>query len=217
MTKIAILSANIGSIDKIKGIPKQSIEVDFFYYTEDNLPFPLPNLNNRLKSKYIKTQTHRFLPDYDIYIWVDGSVKIHGGNFAENYVDQLKDNDIALYLHKERKNVYEEIEYIEYQMKKGNDYLLSRYGNQQLVKEALFYSKNGLPETYPLFNCYTFIRKNDDRVNHCFDEWWKRCIEFSNFDQAMFSYVAWESNMKINKLILDDSRTYKLFTREKHI
>ncbi len=215
--KIAVLTANIGKIDSIKGIPKQSLDCDFFYYTEDNLPYPLPNLNNRLRSKYLKTQTHRFLPDYDIYIWIDGSIRVHGGNFVENYMEHLKNHDIAIYLHNERKNVYEEMEYIDLQLKKGNDYLLSRYGDQQMVKEALFYAKNQLPEDYPLFNCFTFVRCNSKKANQCFDEWWKRCIEFSNFDQAMFSYVTWESKIKINKLRIDPDRTYKLFAREKHL
>lgn len=217
MTKIAIVTANIGNFDNAKGVCKQSVEFDYHYYDENNLPFPLPNLNNRLKSKYLKLQTHRFLPGYEMYIWLDASIKVNGGNFAETFVDQIKDHDAALYGHVERNNVYEEIEYIDTEIRKGNPYLVTRYASQQLVKEALFYAKNKLPFDYPLYNCYTFARMNNEKTNKCFDEWWKRCIEFSNFDQAMFSYVAWEADLKINKIQYDELRTHKLFTREPHI
>lgn len=215
--KVAVITANVGKFDEMKGIPRQSIEVDFLYYTETNLPFPLQNLDNRFKARYIKTQTHRFLPDYDAYIWLDASVRVNGMNFAESFVEQLAGHDAAFYKHRERKNVYEEMEYIVNEMSKGNDYLVSRYANQQLMKETLFFSKNGLPEDYPLFNCYTFIRRNNERSNRCFDEWWRRCIEFSTFDQAMLSYTAWESNMDIHRLVYDELRTHKLFTKESHL
>ena len=63
--RIALLTANIGGIDKVVEPTKQNIPFDYFCYTENNLPFPLPNLSNRMKGKYLKMLTHRFLPNYD--------------------------------------------------------------------------------------------------------------------------------------------------------
>src|SRR3990167_6851998 len=151
MKRIAVVTANIGGFDEIKGICKQTIEIDYFHYTENNLPFPLPNLNNRLKSKYIKTQMHRFLPDYDYYVWLDGSIRVNGGNFIEHITENIEANDISMYIHRERKSVYEELDFIDSEIKKGNPYLVTRYAHQQMIKEALFYAKNKVPFDYPLY------------------------------------------------------------------
>lgn len=214
--KIAILTASIGGIDNVLGIPKQNIAIDYFYYDDNNLPFPLNNLSDRLKARYLKSQTHRFLPDYDLYIWLDGRIKIEGNNFAKTFLDQVIDHDLAIYKHYERNNVYEELCYIDQQIGKGSQYLMARYKDQQLLKESLFYKNNGLPEDFPLFMGGFFARWNNDKVNKCFDEWWRRIIEFSYSDQTMLSFVAWEANLNINIIEFDKARTHKLFTIGKH-
>lgn len=217
MIKIAILTANIGGIDNVFGMPEQSIPSDFFHFHDGNLPYPLPNLNDRLKSKYVKIQTHRFLPDYDLYIWIDGRVEILSKDFVKEMLCRLgiKDedysecNDIAIFKHQERSTVYQEMEFILSKIKKGNKYLVSRYANQNLQEELDFYKKEGLPEDFQLFGCGVFARWNSPHVNAMFDEWWLRSIEFSYFDQAMFSYAAWKHVININALTWDPIRTTK--------
>lgn len=200
MTRVAVITANIGKIDEIIGIPKQTIPIDFFYYTQDNLPFPLPSLSNRLRGKYLKIQTHRFLHSYDYYVWLDGRVQITSTSFIENLIESLGKNHIALFKHRERQTVYEEMEYIIKRMKEGYHYLLNRYGDQQMEKELQFYTHQELPKNFPLYAATLFIRRNDQFVNKVFDEWWKRILEFSCFDQTMLAFVAWQSQMKIKEL-----------------
>lgn len=215
--KVAVITANIGNVDHCLGMPRQSVEVDYFYYTENTLPYPLSNLDNRLKARYLKSQSHRFLKDYDVHIWVDGRIKIEGNNFVQIFLEQLENHDIVLYNHFDRKTVYEEMEYIIEQMVNGSNYLLSRYGNQQLIKEALFYKEKDLPKEFPLFMGGFFARLNNEKVNRAFDEWWLRQIEFSYSDQTMLSYICWENKIKINQIDFDELRTHKLFTIGKHI
>lgn len=223
--RIAVLTANLGKFDNIFGMPKQQgIKFDFFYYNEHNLPFPLPNLNNRLKSKYLKIQTHRFLPDYDAYIWIDSSIEILANIFVVNFLSYLEADqlsvdsyDVAIYKHCERNNVYEEINYILDSISIGNKYLTSRYGDQLIHRELMLYKNNKLPDEYPLFNTYMFARLNNVKVNNAFDEWWRRCIEFSNFDQAMFSLIAYQHKLNIKQLVIDPIRTTKLFKRQQHL
>lgn len=212
--KIAIITANIGNIDDIKGIPKQTIPVDYYCYFDNNLPYPLPNLNNRLKSKYVKIQTHRFLTGYDYYIWIDGRVEIHANSFAQTMIDQLGSHDVALFGHTERRTVDEEMGFIETQLKEGNKYVLSRYGNQGMKRERQFYVDQGTSNT-ELFACTIFARKNNPKVNAAFNEWWNRCIEFSYFDQTMFSHISLTGNLNIKTLIPYDFK--KQFTVGRHI
>lgn len=212
--KVAILTASIGGIDEIKGIPKQTIDVDYYAYFDNNLPYPLPNLNNRLKSKYVKIQTHRFLPVYDAYIWVDGRVEIHANSFAETMIEQMGNNDVALFGHTERRTVDDEMQFIQTQIAEGNQYVLSRYGNQDMKSEREFYQREGTSNA-ELFGCTIFARKNNTKVNDAFNEWWNRCIEFSYFDQTMFSHIATTRNLKIKTLIPYDFK--KQFTVGRHV
>lgn len=212
--KIALITANIGSFDEIKGIPQQTIPVDYYCYFDNNLPYPLPNLNNRLKSKYVKIQTHRFLPGYDAYIWIDGRVEITADVFAEEMIKGLGENDVAIFSHPERETVGQEIEFMQQQMSKGNSYLFSRYGNQGIEKEAIFYQDKKVWHS-PLFACTIFARKNNNTTNYAFDEWWRRCIEFSYFDQTMFSYAMGTENVVAN--ILDRKDFEKQFILNRHL
>lgn len=195
--KVALICANIGSFDPVFPIKHQLYDYDLFYYTENNLPFPLPNLNSRLKSKYVKIQTHRFLPDYNIYIWIDGSVEIISERFVSRMVELIKESDMAITVHPERSNVYQEINYILDNIDAGKEYLIKRYANEPLAEEAIFYKNKHLPEDHPLYITRLFARWNHERVNRCFDDWWNGCIEFANFDQSMFSYVSWKHGLKI--------------------
>jgi hypothetical protein len=184
--KVAILTASIGGIDEIKGIPKQTIDVDYYAYFDNNLPYPLPNLNNRLKSKYLKIQTHRFLQGYDYYIWIDGRIEIKADVFAEEMIKALGNDDVALFPHPERKTIGKEYEFISGEIKAGNPYLTSRYANQ-VMEHEMKWVHTGIMWSNPLYSCNVFIRKANPKVDEAFNEWWSRCIEFSNFDQCMFS------------------------------
>lgn len=212
--KVAIVTANIGAIDEIKGIPRQTIPVDYYCYFDNNLPFPLPNLNNRLKSKYVKIQTHRFLEQYDAYIWIDGRVEITADVFCEEIIKQLGDDDVAIFPHPERKSVWGEHHHIAGSMREGNDYLISRYGDQAMQYEYDFYKHENVLDQ-PLYACTIFARKNNQKTNEAFNEWWRRCIEFSYFDQTMFSYVAMKENLNVKTL---DRKEFKnQFVLNKHL
>lgn len=184
---LAIICANIGSIDAVHGLPRQNIPYTYHYYTESNLPFPLPNLNARMRSKYIKIMMHRFLPQYDAYIWIDGKVQVLTNNFAEMMVNELGSNDIGIMYHADRKTPHEEISFIEHHMEQGNQYLLSRYGNQQIHRERELFDSE---YDYDLFETTLFIRRNNKKVNNVFEMWWNWCIEYSYFDQVVFSRIA---------------------------
>lgn len=189
-------------MDEIYEPEKQTESAEYFYYSENNLPFPLPDLNNRLKGKYLKAQTHTFL-NHDIFIWVDGSVEIINEKFIETCIEQLKRKDIITSLHTQRKNVYEEISYIINKMRGGDKYLMKRYARQPLFAEYEFYKNEGLPKNYPLYQCSFFARWNNERVNNIFDDWWQYILRYSNFDQSQFSYVGWKHGAKIKAIETD--------------
>lgn len=214
--RIALLTANIGGIDSLSGIRKQTKDFHYYPYFLNNLPYPLPNLNNRLKGKYVKIQSHRFLNHYDAYVWIDGRVEVIGESFIELMVKDLCDEKpVSIFKHKDRDNIYQEIEYIQSNIKLGNPYLTKRYANQNLESELEFYKNFGLKEDCQLYACTIFARLNNLKTNDAFDEWWRRILEFSLFDQTMFSYVKEKHKIKVNEL--DYSLFEDQFILNKHL
>lgn len=209
--KIAVVCANVGEFDPVFNLPDQSIDCDFFYYTEKNLPYPLPNLNDRLKSKYVKIQMHRFLPKYDYYVWIDSSVQVTSSKFIQHIKNLLECEDVVISLHPDRDNVYSEMEYILASIDGGKEYLVKRYANEPLEEELTFYKNTGLPDDVPLFATRFFARKNSKKVNEAFNDWWNRTLEFVNFDQAMFSLIMWQHGLEVNSLNYPD--TVNLFMK----
>lgn len=196
----ALLTANIGDIDSLQRLENQSLLFHAHYYGSYNLPFPLPNLNDRMKGKYIKINTHRFLPDYPNYVWIDGRVAVISSNFIEKMTENLDEYDVVIGLHPQRNNVYEEISFIKKLISEGNEYLLARYKNEPFDLEEQFYRSEGLPEDTPLYACTVFARNNNEKVNAAFEDWWLRTLEFTCFDQAMFSYIVWKHRLKVKAI-----------------
>lgn len=202
--KIAIVSANIGGIDEESQIPaQQSINVDWHYYTENNLPFPLPNLDNRTKARYIKTQLHRFLPGYDLFIWIDARVQITSPQFAETMLKLAENKDMVCTLHNQRDNLIQEMEFIISEIYvEHKAYLKERYEHQAMDLEYEFYLKDkeyiekGMFE-YPLVASGIFAIWNNNANNEFCNEWWRRCLEFSNFDQSFFCYLHYKFKKSI--------------------
>lgn len=199
--KIALITANIGGIDEIHAPVKQKEDYEFIYITENTLPFPLPNFNNRMKGKYFKTQPHTFL-DHDIFIWLDSSVEIIDGTFITWVKEKLKDHEFVCSLHPERDNVYDEIGYITTMMSSGNKYLLERYAGQPFEQEKLFYVGNGM--FGPLYNGWFYATRNNHRMNKVLNEWWELIVRYTNFDQTQLSYVLWKHNVKVNVVDTSD-------------
>lgn len=211
--KVAIVSCNIGAIDEIRPPCKQSVPFDLYYYTESTLPFPLPNLDARMKGKYLKTQMNKFVEPYDFLIWIDGSIEIIAEDFVDCCIKCLgKYGQILIEPHSQRSNVYDELEYIINKMKAGDRYLLKRYARQPLYQEYEFYRSKGLPKDYPLYQCSFFAIRNDREGDELLNDWWDAIIRYSNFDQTQLSYALWRNSTRVEKIDTKD-----LFIRHKHL
>lgn len=214
MRTVAIISSDFGGIDYVHREVDQDYAYDFIKYREHNTPYPFPNLDNRTKSKYFKMQMHRLMR-YDIYIWVDASVQIIDSSFVSKIVKYLESGyDIVNFIHPQRKSVYEEIDYMIHEMRKGNHYVISRYGHQKLSLEKAFLQRMNYPNSeVPLLCGYCFAVKNISKCNNAFDEWWERSLQFSNFDQNFLSYIIWKHKLRSKQLPSHDG----MLIRHKHI
>jgi len=197
--KIAVVTAIFGGMDNPKPFPEQSIPCDYFCFTEENSPAPLPNLPDRLKAKYFKLQMHRVLPGYDYYVWIDGNIEVKNKEFVEFMTTNLL-YGIAIQRHHERETIEQEVEFI---LSSDNVYLTQRYGNQPLRQEYEWYLSEEMPPDAPLYACNIFAMSNDDDYRGTpsfFDMWWQIVLQWSWFDQSAFSFLA-EDRPSITRVI----------------
>jgi len=189
--KIAVITAIFGDMEQPKPFCPQSVPCDRIVVTEQNSPFPLPNLPPRLQAKYFKLQPHRVWPQYDTFVWIDGNIEVKHADFVKIMTENL--NGIRIQRHHERQTIGEEIAHI---LASDNPYVTTRYGNQPLKQEYEYYLREGMPEDAPLYSCNIFAFKptpklNIDAASLFLDRWWSLVLEWSWFDQSAFSYLAW--------------------------
>lgn len=194
--KIAVITAVFGGIDKEKPFANQvlpeGVTYERFFINEENTPVPLPNLPNRLKAKYFKTQSHN-IPMFDgcaIHVWIDGNIEATDSGFLNALCSPLFSGStwISIQAHHERATIGEEIEFI---LDSKNPYLVKRYGEQPLEDEYNHYLSTSMPSDAKLYSCNVFARLAYDGDDTFFDDWWRLCIEWSWFDQSAFSSLAY--------------------------
>lgn len=191
--KIAIIQPNIGNIDDVKPIPKQSVEFTHHVFTEPQ--YPLSELSPRMQAKYIKLQHHRFLHGYDVYIYLDGRIEITSSTWVEGMVSKLRNHgnrfgsEIVITKHSERNTVGEEYDFLFKHMNdidsKAGAYLHDRYNYDALKKESRI-----IDHSLQLYACGVFAWQGRRTMGEYFDDWWQWCLMYGSFDQCAFSHIV---------------------------
>jgi len=189
--KVAVITANFGGMDSMRPIPQQTIPFDFACYSEANSPFPLANLDARMKAKYFKLQAHKLF-NQDILIWIDGNIEIKSPKFIEYLCEQINSSDIVIRKHPDRDCIYDEYDFILSKMATGSKYLKARYSKSELEKEREGFKQIGFPSKAGLYWCGLFARRNNAWTNDLFDRWWNHSILWNNYDQNSFAVLTKE-------------------------
>jgi len=215
--RIAVITSNFGNFDLIRTIPKQSIEYDRFYFTEENSPYPAHTIDNRLKAKIFKIMPHLFLPDYDIYIWVDANVQIKSDKFVAYLSEELLNDksviDFIISPHPHRDNIYDEAGFIIDSIKKGSKYLRARYSAESIEKEIDHIG----PGLKGLYYCGIFARKNDPIVNQMCENWFMDNILWTNFDQINFVANLYKYHLTVYRINFGDFYNNDFYNLNKHL
>lgn len=191
--KIAILTANLNSFDKVvepiaQDLPN-GIEIVYHCFDDSNFP-PITGLTPRFQYRIPKLFGWQMFPGYDIYIWLDGSFSFTRDDCASWFLKQLGDADIALFKHPWRSTAAEEANHIEEYLAKEDKYITPRYKNG-LHKEQL--AQIQADETYTddhLFTSTAFIYRNSDEVTLALAEWWLHQSRYYTVDQIALPYAV---------------------------
>ena len=201
--RIAILTAVLGNFDTLVDPVKQDlpegVTVDFHRFTDVDFP-PITGLTPRLQYRIPKLFGWQMFPDYDIYIWLDGSMGLQHKDSLKWMVEQLGDAEIAFFKHPWRNSIQEEVDHIEEKLQEGNKYIVSRYNNG-LHKEQLEEIRRDKEYVDDhLFASTAFIYRNTPQVQDMLKTWWFYQSRYYTCDQVCLPWVLDTSGVVVNTI-----------------
>ena len=195
---IAVYTALFGDYDTLKAPLFIDTMADYIVFTDNEhlaAPFPwqvrsveAPHPDPGKASRFYLDQSCRVLPEYK---W---TIK-HGANARLNcevsyLLSFLKENNIAVFKHPHRDNVYDEEKAV---IQMGKD------SRKNTAAQMLRYHRDGFPGT-PLSACALMVRKNTPNVRQLEDLWWDEVREGSYRDQLSFDYCRWKLGIGVSYL-----------------
>ena len=152
--------------------------------------------STRCARKY-KLLPHRYLKEYDVSLWVDGNINIHG-NIDDFIESNLRLSNIAVYDHMQcfdkRNCIYQEAQAIFYFGNKNGNF---KDNPVTIQKQMERYLTDSYPEQNGLISSGVILRKhNSTDVIDCMEHWWNEVKYGSKRDQLSFNYSAWKTELK---------------------
>ena len=158
------------------------------------IPEELKSLTPVKKQRCIKVNPHKYLKEYDLSIWVDGSVKLTAD--LNKFLAEKCSEDASIFIpnHPSRKCIYQEMIACERQKKDTH---------ANIEPQRIRYREERFPENYGLVQSNIIIRKhNEPDCIRLMETWWEEIRKGSHRDQLSFNYAAWK-NSDIKIVFLD--------------
>lgn len=211
--KIVVYTAIIGSIDRLwSALPNDDVEYIAFVddkkhevglwggsppsilaETREMTALPAvwkqrvvePMWGNRRTARHYKTLPHRYLPDADVWVWVDGNIRLRIQPHA--VVEQHLDSDFVAFKHPDRDCAYVEAAFC---AKLGKEKRLT------LEKQTARFNKAGFPRRWGLAETGIVIRRNTEAVRELNEAWWSEIERGSARDQVALPFVCWQQGKR---------------------
>lgn len=179
-------------------------------------------------ARHYKILAHRFLPEYEYSVWVDGNMVVIG-DLNELVNQSLEKVSLALYNHANLKRrvwglfwmrdrsfarncIYKEAKEL-LRKTAGGHYM----DDPNLIEEQIKrYKEEGYPENNGLAVTMVLLRRhNEEKVKKTMESWWQELVNGSRRDQLSFNYVIWKDSLPF-KYINGDPRYNKYFSKVRH-
>lgn len=195
MNKIVCYTCITGGYDSLKDPLVVSKGIDYICFTDNHflknkvwqtrpIPKELDYLSNVKKQRIVKICPHRYLKEYDISIWVDGSFQIIGDlmKFIEQY--DLKKTSLYTRIHPTRDCIYDEAEAC---------IRLNKDIKKNIELQIDAYRKEGYPKHIGMAETGILLRKHNDKKCILLDNLWaSQLLKYSHRDQLSFNYACWK-------------------------
>lgn len=201
MSKVAILTANLGKFDEevlnVKQELPDGVEMTFHRFTDENFP-PIIGLTPRFQYRIPKMTGWQMFPGYDYYLWLDGSMSLQNPKSVAWFLGKC--TEFVVFKHPWRKTMKEETDFIEKKLKEGNSYITSRYKNG-LHKEQLADCMNDKDfKDTVLYASTVFMYKDTPRLREMMRLWWIHTSRYFTCDQIAFPYALAKTGVEVTAL-----------------
>lgn len=202
----AVITANLGSFDPAYSWapqqPPAGWRLERHYYSDANFTPRAKAMTSRLQPGLLKMLGWQFVPDRDVYIWVDASRTVTDPYYCEWMVANLGDADLALYRHPMRKTIAEEAEYMLARMRRPDlrrsRYLISRYEGEWIEEQLAAIQADAAYRDDVLYASTALAYRPTPAVRAAFKEWWYHKTRYCLHDQLALPYVVWQFGCRVN-------------------
>lgn len=138
-----------------------------------------------LANRWCKMHPHLLFPEHSLSIYLDANILVVSDLTA--LANALQDFPVAMFRHKERDCVYEEVEACILKRKDTADALR---GHERLLRA------HGVPEHYGLLEAPVIVRRHmETECRHLMDEWWESFLAGSRRDQISLIDTLWKNGI----------------------
>jgi hypothetical protein len=206
--RAAVYTCITGGYDTIKAPAHADARIDYHLFTDDiDHPEPpwqvhrldLPDVPAFHYNRFVKMHPHQFseLADYDITVYVDGSIRIVGDVFELVERCWRDQNLLFAYEHSLRKCVYEEARVCA---------IIGHASVFTIARQMRRYRSEGFPAQAGLFEANVLVRKVSPQVEKAMMVWWNEYHRGARRDQLSLTYASWRSGVPIVSLGPSDPR-----------
>lgn len=199
--KICCYTCITGGYDSLKMIsgqkPETMQQVDFICFTDilslnqldwkiQPIPEELDFLSNVKKQRVLKICPHRWLKEYDISIWIDGSFQIIADilDFIRQY--DLEKSPLYTRIHPQRRCIYDEARAC-IDLKKDS--------KEVIEKQIARYRDEGYPKNAGMFETGVILRRHSSiKCQLVCNRWATELLVGSCRDQLSFNYACWREH-----------------------
>jgi len=195
---VVVYTAIFGSYDTLRDPIGLEKDVTYHCFTDITPPSDgiwqmhyqeLEQRSNVRAARYRKIMAHKFLPDADYSMWIDGNIQLINPRTRAKCFSYLGDADIALFKHAERDCVVQEA---------AANIVLGKDFPSNIHRQIQHYFNKGYLEHNGMVETNILLRRHTKSVQEFNEAWWDELEQHTHRDQLSFNYVAWKLGMRYN-------------------
>ena len=144
-----------------------------------------PAWNNRRTARHYKACPHRYMPDADVWVWVDANVRAR--ITPQQIIDRYLTADLVTFRHWDRDCLYDEAAFCA---------KVHKDATGTLTSQAARYAHAGMPRHWGLAATRVVIRRNTPEIVALNEAWWAEMEAASYRDQVSLPYVCWKAGLR---------------------
>lgn len=194
--KIAVFSGVSGGYDTIKPPATLDPRFDYILFTDtpvkvpdiyDVRPIPYVDLDKTRSARFVKTNPHNLLSDYDIAVWVDANIMITGDLYTIINDVLASKKPLGAMKHPVRESAYDEMHMC---IQAGKDDIDAITQQQEAYKKKGYKSKDLIESNVLVYDL------RGGKLNGFLNDWWNHIDRYSHRDQLSINYCLDKNKVK---------------------